>query len=260
MEEDSKSFFQKKQNVIRLGIALLCFGLAFYIAYFSLYEVTIYCEKFGKDADVSCSVNVDYRLKGNEEIFPLQPVKKTRIDHSFGETSTCRLELIKPNDELIFPLGSSHSSALCGTDFETKIEPFFDYRQRTGKQTTTFSNSAFAWIAIAITFFLGIYFGWLLPSTKFLRQVVFNRTERKITLTHVNAYRSYQKEYHFDDIRKVVFTGDPKSTAKVKSVSPDIDFYLILIDLKKAYLYFNTNTTKQEKYEIANLIRQILAS
>lgn len=234
-EGNSKSFFQKK-NVIHLALTLLCFGFAFYIAYFSLYEVTIYCEKFGKDADVSCSVNVDYRLKGNEEIFSLQPVKQARIDHSFGETSTCRIELIKPNDELVLPLGSSHSSAVCGTDFETKIEPFFDYRQRTGKQTITFSNSAFAWVAIAIC--VGVFFGYLLPSAKFLLQVAFNRTERKVIVTHINTYGTSRKEYSFYNIKKVVFTGDPKSTKTTKTFTPRFDFYLLLADSKIVYLNF----------------------
>lgn len=250
----------QKKVMVSLAWSLLCFMAAFAIAYFSLYKVTIYCEKSGKDVGVSCSVNKNYYIKKDIEILSLQPVKQARVDHSFGETSTCRIEITTANDELILPFGMVYSSGLCKTNFETQILPLFDYKEQTAKQTVTLSKNLFPWVGIVILVCWGFYLGLSKPSNKYLVSAVFDRKQRKITMTHANVYRSYQKEYHFNDIRKVVFTGDPKRPAKVKSVSPDIDFYLLLIDLKKAYLYFNTNTTKQEKYEIANLIRQILAS
>ena len=58
----------------------------------------------------------------------------------------------------------------------------------------------------------------------------------------------------------MVYDGDSRRSDDAKSRIPDIDFYLQIIGNKKVYLYFNIDSTEKEKYEIANLIRQILAS
>lgn len=234
---------------------------ALVFAYFELNSVTIECQRQSADAEVICSVTKNHYLRSNELLLSNEPIKDivTLSGSGSSHSDACRLDIITKSNSVISPLSSYlYSSGQCNFDSDLKpIKDLFitDHSGRSypsDLMSTTISDNLFTLIIILAFSFIGIITFKSLLLEGFLTKTVFDSKQRKIIMSYVRLFDTYQKVYDFDEIRKVVFI-DNTNTENAQQHP-----YLLSKDFKKIEFEIYGEAI-DEKLHIIELVKKMLA-